>query len=139
MAEGSGEGSGEPQLGLIILIVSDDPRLARFGPVIEYNGWDAFEMGAVGTGVAPLDGRVEGSPLAQFYFQTLDMYQEGDREHAWANTLQLLEVLEERAAEAPQAASSEGGRGGGGGGGGAPSPRRGGGRRRSLRRPGPRS
>jgi hypothetical protein len=33
----------------VVLIVSDHPQLAPFGPVIEYNGRDAFELGACGT------------------------------------------------------------------------------------------
>ena len=58
---------------LIILIISDDERLRPFGPVIEYNGRDAFEIGAVGTVVAALDGRADESPIARFYFQHLEM------------------------------------------------------------------
>jgi hypothetical protein len=54
---------------MLILIISDDDRLHRFGPVIEYNGRDAFEFGAVGSVVATLDGRVDGAPLARFFFQ----------------------------------------------------------------------
>ena len=45
---------------MLILIISDDDRLRPFGPVIEYNGRDAFEFGAVGSVVATLDGRVDG-------------------------------------------------------------------------------
>ena len=45
-----------------VLLVSDDPRLAPFGPVIEYNGRDAFELGAVGSVVALLDATPGGRP-----------------------------------------------------------------------------
>jgi hypothetical protein len=34
---------------LVVLIVTDHPQLEPFGPVIEYNGRDAFELGACGT------------------------------------------------------------------------------------------
>ena len=49
---------------MIVLIVSDDERLRPFGPVIEYNGRDAFEFGACGTVVAvSWEAAAQAAPL----------------------------------------------------------------------------
>jgi outer membrane receptor protein involved in Fe transport len=58
--ESGGASRGVPQQPVgegvpTVFIASDDPRLAPFGPVIEYNGRDAFELGAVGSVTALLD------------------------------------------------------------------------------------
>jgi hypothetical protein len=91
---------------LNVFIVSDDPRLNKYASafgVIEYNGHDAFEFGAVGQVTAKLDARPPppGSPLekheqleALFTFRQLDDFHPDDVAKAKANTEQLLRQLE---------------------------------------------
>ena len=80
-----------------IVIVSNDERLRPFGPEIEYNGRDAFEFGAVGMVMAPIDATIvpmEAQQDASFEFKHLEDFAEGEeRAHALDNTAHLVERL----------------------------------------------
>ena len=61
---------------VVVLIVSNDDRLRPFGPEIEYNGRDAFEFGAVGCVVAPMDATIvpeDAQRDASFTFKHLEV------------------------------------------------------------------
>ena len=81
-----------------IVIVSNDERLRPFGPEIEYNGRDAFEFGAVGCVVAPIDATVvpeEAQQDASFTFKHLEeLVDTEERAHALENTSRLVEQLQ---------------------------------------------
>jgi hypothetical protein len=90
-----------------VFIASDDPRLVPFGPVIEYNGQDAFEIGAVGGVMALLDATsnqpdsTNGSSSEEaggdegfFVFNHLSAYGPEEREAAIENTTELVHRLQ---------------------------------------------
>jgi len=93
-----------------VFIASDDPRLVPFGPVIEYNGRDAFEIGAVGGVMALLDATgnqddsANGSSSSSedngggdegfFVFNHLSAYGPEEREAAVENTTELVHRLQ---------------------------------------------
>ena len=81
-----------------IVIVSNDERLRPFGPEIEYNGRDAFEFGAVGCVMAPIDATVmpeEAQQDASFTFKHLEeLIDSEERTHALENTSRLIEQLQ---------------------------------------------
>lgn len=77
----------------IIFIISDDDRLKPYGPVIEYNGQDAFEIGASGSVVAPLDAMKLEYGFGQYVFKRRDGFNNDELESADENTQELSNRL----------------------------------------------
>jgi hypothetical protein len=76
-----------------IFIISDDDRLKPFGPVIYYNGQDAFEIGAEGSIVAPLDAANIEYGEGQYVFKHRNSFNVYELESAEENTVELVSRL----------------------------------------------
>jgi len=79
-----------------ILIISNHEKLIPYGPVIEYNGKDAFEIGAIGSVVALLDALSGDDEKGTFVFNVRNGFDEQDLAIAEENTEELVLRLEEK-------------------------------------------